>query len=100
MLKFRVFEDPGHAWIEVPMWLIRRLQIHDKITQFSYVKGNMVYLEEDCDYATFRTAYREQLQSLPVLIEGESVKNDSPVRNYRRYDVDEVMMNTADWVEL
>lgn len=56
---FAFFSDPGHAWLEVPRSLLRELGIESKISNFSYQKGQMVYLEEDCDYAVFVRAMRQ-----------------------------------------
>lgn len=54
--KFIMYCDPGHAWLAVSRQLLEQLGILDKITSYSYQKGGMVYLEEDCDYTTFKKA--------------------------------------------
>lgn len=64
--KFTVIEDPGHAWLVVPMTLIRQLGIFDRITSYSFIgsewteKGGLKevgYLEEDCDAGVFIRAW-------------------------------------------
>jgi len=53
-IKTYVFHtDPGHGWLAVKRTELIRLGILDKITPFSYQSGGTVYLEEDCDAATF-----------------------------------------------
>ena len=48
-MKFTFFSDPGHGWVKVPLALIKELGIARDITQYSYIKGDWVYLEEDCE---------------------------------------------------
>ena len=55
-MKVKYYTDPGHGWVAVKRKLLNDLGIADKITYFSYQKGQTVYLEEDCDLATFATA--------------------------------------------
>lgn len=62
---YRFVSDPGHAWLEVPMAVIRYLRIEDKITGYSYRNGDLAYLEEDCDAPTFIDAYRGRYGGRP-----------------------------------
>jgi hypothetical protein len=48
-MKYRLFSDPGHSWLEVDFNELVKLGINKKITAWSYYKGNNVYLEEDVD---------------------------------------------------
>jgi hypothetical protein len=53
---FRFYSDPGHGWVRVEKAFL--LQIigdnwRDTFTQFSYERGDYVYLEEDADAARF-----------------------------------------------
>ena len=53
-MKTYIFHsDAGHGWLKVPMSEIKEFKIEDKISRFSYMKGDMVYLEEDCDAPLF-----------------------------------------------
>lgn len=54
-MKYRLLEDPGHAWLEVPVTELERLGIAGDISSFSYLSsdGKTAYLEEDCDLSTF-----------------------------------------------
>jgi len=47
--KLTFHTDPAHGWLEVAIADIRELQITDLISGYSYVKGDRVFLEEDCD---------------------------------------------------
>ena len=44
--------DPGHGWLSMSIEDFVKLGIADKITSFSYIGYNRVYLEEDCDAGT------------------------------------------------
>ena len=81
-------EDPSHAWLTVTIKELIELGIADKISCYSYVKGNIAYLEEDCDATLFIKAYKEKYAEVPKW-EEVSVEN-TPIRNYQHYDYKEV----------
>ena len=56
METFTHYTDPSHGWVEVPRALLHELGIADKITSYSYQRGEDVFLEEDCDLSTFDRA--------------------------------------------
>jgi hypothetical protein len=62
-----------------------RLGIDGGISDFSYQKGDTIYLEEDSDMNKFLTAYIDYYGCRPKIVEKESV-NYSKIRNYERYD--------------
>jgi len=58
-VKILYFQDPGHGWFQVPVKLVKLLQL--KVSPYSYYdKANQfVYLEEDCDAPAFDAAMKE-----------------------------------------
>ena len=48
-MRFNIYADPGHAWCKVPRSLLVKYGIADKVSPYSYQRGDSVYLEEDCD---------------------------------------------------
>lgn len=48
-LTIAFYEDPGHGWAKVKKELLHLLNIHDKISGYSYRRDEFAYLEEDCD---------------------------------------------------
>jgi hypothetical protein len=56
MQTFTFYADPGHGWLEVPRDLLRELNIADEVSPYSYQRMDKVFLEEDCDLATFTRA--------------------------------------------
>lgn len=81
MLQF--IEDPGHGWLEVPIAQILALGLRDKISSYSYRKGTMAYLEEDCDASVFLDAFREQYGTAPAL--DRVCQDPTPIRSYARF---------------
>ena len=78
--------DAGHEWLAVKRTELTSMGIADKITGFSYVKGATVYLEGDCDAATFINAYRARWGRDPVTRQGKNWLR-WPGRNFETYQV-------------
>ena len=81
VIKF--YADPGHGWGAVKRKVLDQLGIADKITAFSYQKGQTVYLEEDCDLSTLVTALA--LKGETVQYKEKHTNKYSPIRSYDRY---------------
>lgn len=81
---FKFYTDPGHGWLAVKIKALKDLGIADKITSCSYTKGKTAYLEEDCDAATFVTAYIAKYGKRPEVAVKHTDKS-SPIRSYFRY---------------
>lgn len=56
--QLRFIADPGHGWLEVPASEVRRLDLQESISRYSYITpdGALVYLEEDCDFDRYAEA--------------------------------------------
>ena len=81
-----MFEDPGHAWMEVSIQELSELGIASKISGYSYVNNGMAYLEEDSDLTIFFEAYRKVNGHNP---EYKTIYQEhTPIRNYRRYGLE------------
>ena len=85
---YRLYSDPGHGWLAVKRAELENLGIIDKISSYSYQKGKMVYLEEDCDMGTFIKAKinanewtEENLQHFIK----ESYRDYTPIRSYQNF---------------
>lgn len=80
-------EDPGHGWLQVRREELIQLGIADKISPYSYQSsdGATVYLEEDCDVATFMrargTVYLDDLPGYRM----QHHRYDAPMRAMARY---------------
>ena len=80
------YTDPSHGWLKVPKHVLRKLGIEDKITSYSYMKGEYAYLEEDQDLGTFSKAVPNWEEWRQKAKHSYSDKR-SRIRNYSNYEV-------------
>ena len=81
--SYDFFSDPGHGWIKVKRSELERLGIADKISGYSYQKGDYVYLEEDDDGTLFADA--KKAHNEPVNLRSHIADRDSKIRSYDSY---------------
>lgn len=79
-----VYSDAGHAWAKVKKSVLVNLGIADKITRYSYQRGDYAYLEEDCDLTTLCMALNER--DTRVKFVEKNSNRDSKIRSYERYE--------------
>lgn len=72
--------DPGHGWLAVKKTEVKRLGI--EVSEYSYQKGDTVYLEEDMDAVSFFMAKKALGEEVSFK---ESYQENTPIRNYARY---------------
>lgn len=83
-LVYNYYSDPGHGWLHVKYDELVELGITDKISAYSYRRGNDVYLEEDCDMATFMNAMEAKGITIKLGYINER-ERDSFIRGLRKY---------------
>jgi hypothetical protein len=84
-MKITYHNDGGHGWYSVKRSKLESMGVLNKISSFSYQKGDSVYLEEDYDAGFFFNKLTEQeRQSIKII---DSYKDRSPVRNYDRFSL-------------
>lgn len=82
-LKLNYFTDPGHGWVSVKLQTLVDLGIADKISTYSYIRGNSAYLEEDCDLGLL---FKEcDSRGLKIDLTPKHTNNRSPIRSYATY---------------
>jgi hypothetical protein len=84
MLELNFFSDPAHGWLEVPINLVKELNLGQKITKFSYIKGDFAYLEEDQDAPAFM---REANQKGIFFTLTDIFQENSPIRSFRSFSI-------------
>ena len=87
MKTYFFYTDPGHGWLEVPRALLHELNIAEKISAYSYQRGDSVYLEEDCDYFLFHQAMKKAGREYQTADINEP-RADSFIRDLPRYQVE------------
>lgn len=86
--SYRFFSDPGHGWLRVEIAELIRLNLLDKITCYSYMKGKWAYLEEDCDASTFLKAKKNNHES--YIIKESNANNSSTIRTYPHFQASRI----------
>ena len=90
MKSYKLHTDPGHGWLAVRRKELVELGIADKISRYSYVKGETAYLEEDCDLAVFLKAFNAVHGQDPVIT--ESFREKTFVRNCEPYTTERTVV--------
>lgn len=85
MLKRYFHADAGHGWLAVKRQELIDLGILNKITSYSYQRGDSVYLEEDCDLTTYIQALKAAGRYDQLLLEHTKHHDRSPIRSYDRF---------------
>lgn len=83
--KIIVHTDAGHGWGECYKSELQALGIADKITGFSRVRGEKVYLEEDCDLTEFENAIKKHFPDVKIEYKSIYDGDHSPIRSYCGY---------------
>jgi len=82
-ISIKVFADPGHAWARVAKSKLVKLGIAEKISPYSYQKGENAFLEEDCDLTVYINALSER--GYEVKFNESYTNRQSKIRNYFSY---------------
>lgn len=81
--KLTVYTDPGHGWVKVKFSELLKYGIAYKVSRASYVRGDYVYLEEDCDAGLYIEALKAAGYTVSQNIKWTN--RSSKIRNYMRY---------------
>jgi hypothetical protein len=95
METFTHYTDPSHGWVEVPRSLLHELGIADKITSYSYQRGEDVFLEEDCDLSTFDRAMEKAGRPFELVEVYEPRHRESWVRLLWSYEPEPMVSDEA-----
>ena len=78
--------DPSHGWLEVSAAAVHAVDLHPALafSQYSYHKGNTLYLEEDCDAGVFINAFEAKYGKRPTMDEKDQSNGDSFIRGLPR----------------
>ena len=82
--KLTFYADPGHGWLEVDRSDLDALGIIDKVSRYSYAKGEKAYLEEDCDAGLFIETAKGNGWTINIQ---EMYQENTPIRNYQPFKI-------------
>ena len=84
--QFIFHEDAGHGWLEVSYQDVVDVDIHNEISEFSYINRTTkkIFLEEDCDWLLFINAFKNKYGFKPTYKLGKYFES-SPIRDLPRY---------------
>lgn len=82
-MEYTFHSDAGHGWLEVRKRELEDLGIADKVSSYSYVRGDKVYLEEDCDASLFINALDGKGIKPSIIYAAQ--EDESFIRSLRRY---------------
>jgi hypothetical protein len=83
-MELNFFSDPSHGWLEVDLDLLAKYGIKHEISEYSYIRGDKAYLEEDLDAGTFMRELK--VRGITLKINEIHTDYDAPIRNYQRFD--------------
>lgn len=83
-IKLSYYTDPAHGWVKVSKKVLFDLEISDKITRYSYMRGEYAYLEEDHDLSILINAYSKR--GITIQFNQSNSNRDSKIRGYARYE--------------
>lgn len=87
MKSITIYTDPQHGWAKVSLSELFNLEIHDKISTYSYIRSNekysYAYLEEDCDLSTYIKAL--DAKGIQYKFKTLHTNKSSKIRSYSRY---------------
>ena len=93
-MRFDFYEDPGHGWLAVPLELLDRLQLLDRVSHYSYLRGRLAHLEEDCDASLFLATARQAGLAI-TFRDVTCADRHSRIRNYDPYSPERARKNLA-----
>jgi hypothetical protein len=78
---FKFYSDAGHGWLAVKLKDLAVLGIDKtQFTEYSYKRGQTVYLEEDSDASKFLKLWKHLTGEKPQYLEKYTER--SPIRSY------------------
>jgi len=93
-MRLSFYSDPGHGWLAVPLELLDRLQLLDRVSHYSYIRGRLAHLEEDCDASLFLATARQAGLAI-TFRDVTCADRHSRIRNYDPYSPERARKNLA-----
>jgi hypothetical protein len=82
-LTLNYYQDPGHGWVKIHKNWLSLLAIEDKISNYSYMRKEYAYLEEDCDLSILFEAAKAL--DITIKLREYNCNKQSKIRYYDNY---------------
>ena len=82
-MKIKFYSDAGHGWAAVKRQTLIDMGIIDKVSTYSYQRGNTVYLEEDCDLSLLIGVLKSK--NIMPEFKDSHTNGRSPIRSYETF---------------
>jgi hypothetical protein len=82
-MTLKIYSDPGHGWVRVPLQLLQDLKIAEDISPFSYRRNGHAYLEEDGDLGLLLAAAKAA--GIDIKLRSFHTNKESKIRSYKTY---------------
>lgn len=86
--KYTYIHTPGHGYLSVSIKEIKKLNLVDQISGYSYMNLTRVYLEEDCDLRLFIDAKKKLNEEINIQSSYRDVSEILPGGRYDSYNID------------
>jgi len=86
-MRLNVEDGAGGGCVAVRWPLVGGLGLPDRFTPYSYVRGILAHLEEDCDYSQFARAMNDR--ALFFTVRHHHTDARSRIRNYCQFNATE-----------
>lgn len=84
-MKINIYNDPGHAWGKVSIKKLQQLNIAHLITNYSYMRKDYAYLEEDLDLSMLLKTLKDN--NITYEFNEYYSNKSSKIRSYEHYSV-------------
>lgn len=88
-ITLNIYNDPSHGWVKVSIDTLRRLNLINEISSYSYINNNHAYLEEDCDLSLLIKRLEEF--NIRYKFNNHYANKSSKIRSYEYYSKDKAI---------
>lgn len=79
------FIDPSHGWLKVSIKELKEMEILREITDYSFIMGDFIYLEEDQDLTLFIDTKKKLNPDFVLKTNENFSENESGIRKFKRF---------------
>ena len=81
-ITLKYYSDPGHAWVAVKVKTLFALDVLNRLSIYSYIRGKTVYAEYHCDAGKVVEAFKAA--GYEVNFDYNHTDKTHPIRSYNQ----------------